>query len=370
MRERHGRDTVNVGFTTYTGTVTAASEWGAAAERKRVRPALAGSYEALFHATRIAGLPAVPAGAGDSGRALREPRLERAIGVIYRPETERQSHWFAAERRRAIRRAGPPRLRPAPSSRWSGHLGERRTTRDLPNRALRHETSIPPDLAARGRNRPGEKGRWLQDGAVATSLGMLASPSVRLRVRGFTGEDTVTVAVDRSGASRTVRHSGLPARGFIHRRRRQNTPSDIAIFSQAPSLAILLRDPAPRHDNPHAITKWRYQLLDERASCGARTGAGCVNSQAVKGDSLKPAGPGGKIERARNHSDCVTPSHPTVVQDLIRCAMSPPAPLHASGPDQPGRRQSLGAGQISGWSAPKLIGVAVDGNSSGRARWC
>ena len=62
----------------------------------------------------------------------------------------------------------------------------------------------------------------------------------------------------------------------------------------------------------------------------------------------------------------MTPSHPTVVQDLIRCAMSPPAPLHASGPDQPGRRQSLGAGQISGWSAPKLIGVAVDGNSSGR----
>ena len=96
MRERHGRDAVNVGFTTYAGTVTAASEWGAPAERKRVRPALADSYEALLHATRIPALLLCPLAAGDTGRALREPRLERAIGVIYRPKTERQSHWFTA----------------------------------------------------------------------------------------------------------------------------------------------------------------------------------------------------------------------------------------------------------------------------------
>jgi erythromycin esterase-like protein len=96
MRERHGRDAVNVGFTTYAGTVTAASEWGAPAERKRVRPALADSYEALLHATRIPAFLLCPLAAGDTGRALREPRLERAIGVIYRPQTERQSHWFAA----------------------------------------------------------------------------------------------------------------------------------------------------------------------------------------------------------------------------------------------------------------------------------
>jgi erythromycin esterase-like protein len=96
MRERHGRDAVLVGFTTSRGTVTAASGWGADAERKRVIPALAGSYEALFH---DAGMPAFllcPLDAGRCGRILREPRLERAIGVIYRPETERQSHWFAA----------------------------------------------------------------------------------------------------------------------------------------------------------------------------------------------------------------------------------------------------------------------------------
>ncbi|MDQ2897314.1 MAG: erythromycin esterase family protein [Actinomycetota bacterium] len=96
MRERHARDAVNVGFTTYTGSVTAASEWGGPAERKRVRAALAGSYEALFHATRLPDFLLCPLAAGDSGMALREPRLERAIGVIYRPETERQSHWFAA----------------------------------------------------------------------------------------------------------------------------------------------------------------------------------------------------------------------------------------------------------------------------------
>jgi erythromycin esterase-like protein len=96
LRERHRQDVVSVGFTTYTGTVTAADEWGADAERKRVRPALADSYEALFHAARIPAFLLCPLDAGEAGRALREPRLERAIGVIYHPQTERQSHWFAA----------------------------------------------------------------------------------------------------------------------------------------------------------------------------------------------------------------------------------------------------------------------------------
>ncbi len=96
VRERHGRDTVLVGFTTNTGTVTAASEWGGEAERKRVRPALADSCEALLHATGIPAFLLCPLGSSSSGRALREPRLQRAIGVIYRPESERASHWFAA----------------------------------------------------------------------------------------------------------------------------------------------------------------------------------------------------------------------------------------------------------------------------------
>jgi erythromycin esterase-like protein len=96
MRERHARETVLVGFSTYAGTVTAASQWGGQAERKRVRPALPDSYEALLHATEIPAFLLCPLGRSASGRVLREPRLQRAIGVIYRPESERQSHWFGA----------------------------------------------------------------------------------------------------------------------------------------------------------------------------------------------------------------------------------------------------------------------------------
>ena len=95
VRERYGAGAVLVGFSTYRGTVTAASDWGGPAERKRVRPALTGSYEALFHA---AGAPRflLTLRAGRAAESLRAPRLERAIGVIYRPETERASHYFRA----------------------------------------------------------------------------------------------------------------------------------------------------------------------------------------------------------------------------------------------------------------------------------
>jgi erythromycin esterase-like protein len=95
VRERYGRQAVAIGFTTYQGTVTAASDWGAPAERKRVRPALPGSYEAVFHAI---GEPRflLPLGAADVAAAVAGPRLERAIGVIYRPGTERVSHYFHA----------------------------------------------------------------------------------------------------------------------------------------------------------------------------------------------------------------------------------------------------------------------------------
>jgi erythromycin esterase-like protein len=87
---------VLVGFTTHHGTVTAASDWGGLAQRKLVRPALAGSYEAIFH-TSQAGRFLLIWDEGDAhARHLRETRLERAIGVIYRPDTERQSHYFQA----------------------------------------------------------------------------------------------------------------------------------------------------------------------------------------------------------------------------------------------------------------------------------
>lgn len=96
VKERYGHDAVNIGFTTYTGTVTAVSDWGETAQLKQVRSALPGSYEALFHETQ---LPQFLLNLRDENPAivgLREPRLERAIGVIYLPETERISHYFHA----------------------------------------------------------------------------------------------------------------------------------------------------------------------------------------------------------------------------------------------------------------------------------
>lgn len=94
-RERWGEDVVLVGFTTYEGTVTAASAWDRPGERKRVRPGLSGSWEELFHRTAI---PAFWLDLRQSplDEALAERRLERAIGVIYLPQSERVSHYFDA----------------------------------------------------------------------------------------------------------------------------------------------------------------------------------------------------------------------------------------------------------------------------------
>ncbi len=93
VRERHPETTVLLGFTTHTGTVTAASDWGEPAERKRVRPSLPASYERLFHDT---GLPKffLNLHLPKLAEGLAAPRLHRAIGVIYRPDTERASHYF------------------------------------------------------------------------------------------------------------------------------------------------------------------------------------------------------------------------------------------------------------------------------------
>jgi len=96
VRQRYGRQAVNVGFTTYDGSVTAAHDWDGAAQRMTVRPALEGSYEALFHRAGGTNLLLDLRAATDLGAVLAMPRLERAIGVIYRPRTERQSHYFYA----------------------------------------------------------------------------------------------------------------------------------------------------------------------------------------------------------------------------------------------------------------------------------
>ena len=78
------------------GMVTAASNWDEPAQRKVVRPALTESYEALFHDTGIPNLYLDLGIPNDATAALEVPRLQRAIGVIYRPETERMSHYFEA----------------------------------------------------------------------------------------------------------------------------------------------------------------------------------------------------------------------------------------------------------------------------------
>jgi erythromycin esterase-like protein len=95
VRQKHGSQAFLVGFTTHTGTVTAASNWDEPAQRKRVRPSMEGSYERLFHDAGVDRFLLLLR--RDSLReALWDERLERAIGVIYRPESERLSHYFRA----------------------------------------------------------------------------------------------------------------------------------------------------------------------------------------------------------------------------------------------------------------------------------
>jgi erythromycin esterase-like protein len=97
VRERYGRQAVSVGFSTYTGTVSAATDWDTPVELKQVRPGMAGSYELLFHQVGLAAFYLNLTASTPAVEKLAEPRLERAIGVIYRPETERVSHYFRAK---------------------------------------------------------------------------------------------------------------------------------------------------------------------------------------------------------------------------------------------------------------------------------
>ena len=93
-RERFGADCRLIGLSTYRGTVTAASDWGGIAERKTVRPALAGSIEELLHETGRDSFMLITHDGSPAAQALETVRLARAIGVIYLPHTERQSHYF------------------------------------------------------------------------------------------------------------------------------------------------------------------------------------------------------------------------------------------------------------------------------------
>lgn len=95
-RQRHGAHCRTIGFSTYYGSVTAAQEWGGAAIHETVRPALPSSMETLLHDTG-AGEFMVRMDTGNAAaRELGQARLQRAIGVVYRPGSERQSHYFHA----------------------------------------------------------------------------------------------------------------------------------------------------------------------------------------------------------------------------------------------------------------------------------
>ena len=96
MRRRHPGECALVGFTTHSGTVRAASEWDAPGRVIEVRPGLPGSWEALFHETRCERFLLMPQEDAALQQALAQPLLERAIGVIYLPESERRSHYFTA----------------------------------------------------------------------------------------------------------------------------------------------------------------------------------------------------------------------------------------------------------------------------------
>ena len=98
VRERWGSEAALIGFGTHTGTVTAADDWDSPRKEKRVLPSRSDSYERQCHDSGMDRclLDLTPGKHEALRRRLAEPRLERFIGVIYRPETERWSHYSEA----------------------------------------------------------------------------------------------------------------------------------------------------------------------------------------------------------------------------------------------------------------------------------
>ena len=93
VREQH-RDTFSLGFSTYDGFVTAATDWDTPALRRAISPGFSESYEELFHHIPYKQFILNLVGNETLDHYLKIPRLQRAIGVIYRPETERLSHYY------------------------------------------------------------------------------------------------------------------------------------------------------------------------------------------------------------------------------------------------------------------------------------
>ncbi len=135
VRQKYSDQSRLLGFTTYTGTVTAADDWDEPAKRKRVRRGLPESYEGLFHDLNVKDFFLNLRDGSLTDHELERPRLERAIGVIYRPETERLSHYFFA------------RI----SDQFDGviHLDETRALEPL-ERTPQWETGEPPETFPSG----------------------------------------------------------------------------------------------------------------------------------------------------------------------------------------------------------------------------
>jgi erythromycin esterase-like protein len=96
VRQKWGDRVKNLGFTTHTGTVIAANEWNAPWSVKNVRPSRSDSHERVLEDTGIPAFFLPFEGSGEMHAAFSAKRLERAIGVIYRPESEMMSHYFYA----------------------------------------------------------------------------------------------------------------------------------------------------------------------------------------------------------------------------------------------------------------------------------
>jgi erythromycin esterase-like protein len=96
LRQKYGDEAVLVGFTTNSGTVTAADDWDGDGKKKTVRSGMRGSYEELFHQTGLERFLLPLRNNPELRSALPSRLLERAIGVIYRPQSERVSHYFQA----------------------------------------------------------------------------------------------------------------------------------------------------------------------------------------------------------------------------------------------------------------------------------
>jgi erythromycin esterase-like protein len=96
MKQRHGARAFLVGFLTHAGTVYAAPEWDQPGRRYQLRPALPGSFSELFHRTRLPSFMLMLTGNPRTEAHFSRPALERAVGVIYVPDREREAHYFDA----------------------------------------------------------------------------------------------------------------------------------------------------------------------------------------------------------------------------------------------------------------------------------